>query len=202
MPDVCSEPVPDDPLWVQLEASGDPLMKQLAAHLRASQAREDTLQRQLDKQAKEAAARQAVRDFDRKGVSAFHFNASDVKRALDKFVVPCMFEESGRQFYSQLQVTPDTQDFVTRAFASVTKLPESYRNKIFQRRLRDSYLSTKPRELSKGDKLFYSKEQLAKDKTFGAVARGLLPSSAGAVSCSGFWVQRVRCRPLLYGAVH
>ena len=75
-----------------------------------------------------------------------------------------MLEGSGRQFYSELQVTPDTQDSVTRAFSSVVKLPKSYRNKIFQRRLRDSYLSTKPRELSAGDKLFYSSEQLAKDK--------------------------------------
>ena len=84
------ESVPDDSLWVQLEASGDPLIKQLAAHLRASKACEDALQRQLDQQAKEAAARQAVRDFEEKGVSAFHFNASDLKRALDKFVVPYM----------------------------------------------------------------------------------------------------------------
>ena len=104
-------------------------MKQLAAHLRASKACEDALQRQLDQQ-EEAAARQAVRDFEEKGVSPFHFKASDMRRVLTKFVVPYMMEESGRQFYSQLQVTPDNQDSVTRAFSSVTKLAKSYRNKM------------------------------------------------------------------------
>ena len=64
IPIVPGEGVPDDPLWVQLEASGDPLMKQIGAHLRASQVCEAVLQNQTDKQAKEAAARQAVRDFE------------------------------------------------------------------------------------------------------------------------------------------
>ena len=43
VPDVQGESVPDDPLWVQLEADGNPLMKQLAAHLRASKAHEDAV---------------------------------------------------------------------------------------------------------------------------------------------------------------
>ena len=141
-PDVQGEPVPEDPIWKHLEAAAaadeNPLLKQLAVHLREAKQREDALRRELYQQAQDAAAKQAVRDFEEKGVSAFHFNADDVKRALDKFVVPCMFEDSARQFYSQLQVTMDTQDSVTRAFSSVTKLPKSHRNKIFQRRLRDS----------------------------------------------------------------
>ena len=97
-PIVRPEPVPDvpAPIWEQLEASQDPLMQQIGAHLRASQAREAVLQNQIDKQAKEAAARQAVRDFEERGVSAFHFKASDVKWAIDKFVVPNMFEDSAR----------------------------------------------------------------------------------------------------------
>ena len=100
---------------------------------------------------KEAAARQGVRDIEERGVSAFHFKASDVKRAIDKFVVPNMFENSGRQFYSQLQVTPDSQTSVARAFASVTEHTKSYRDKSFQRSLRTSYLSTQPRKLSEGE---------------------------------------------------
>ena len=36
VPDMQGESVPGDPLWAQLEADENPLMKQLAAHLRAS----------------------------------------------------------------------------------------------------------------------------------------------------------------------
>ena len=79
-----------------------------------------------------------MRDFEETGVSAFHFNASAVKRALDKFVVPYMMEKFGRQFYSQLQVTRTIRILSLVLFHLLLKLPKSYRNKIFQRRLRDS----------------------------------------------------------------
>ena len=78
-------------------------------------------------------------------------------------MVPYIYEDSVRYFYTQLQVTPSNQDSVTRAFATVN-LTKSARNKIFQRRLRDSRLSTKPRPLSEGERAMYSKEQLAKEK--------------------------------------
>ena len=70
--------------------------------------------------------------------------------------------------------TPSTQNSVTRAF-SIVNLTKSVRNKIFQRRLRDSSLSTKPRPLSDGEKTMYSKEQLAKEKVLSQMHEDFSP---------------------------
>ena len=171
------EPAPDvpPPIWEQLEASDDPLMKLIGAQFRASQAREAALQNQLDRQAQAAADREEVRNFEESGVSKFHFDPDVTKRAIDKFVVPNVYEDSVRQFYSQLQVTPSNQDSVARAFASVVRLTKSSRNKIFQRRLRDSRLSTKPRPLSEAEKTLYSKEQMAKEKVLSQMHEDFSP---------------------------
>ena len=86
-----------------------------------------------------------------------------------------MCEDSVRQFYSQLQVTPSNQDSVAGAFASVVRLTKSSRNKIFQRRLRDSHLSTKPRPLSEAEKTLCSKEQMAKEKIVSQIHEDFSP---------------------------
>ena len=127
------EPAPDvpRPIWEQLEASDDPLMKLIGAQFRVSLAREAALQNQLDQRAQAAADREEVRNSEESGVSKFRFDPDVTKRAIDKFVVPNMYEDSVRQFYSQLQVTPSNQDSVARAFASVVRLTKSSRNKIF-----------------------------------------------------------------------
>ena len=87
---------------------------------------------------------------------------------------PFLRDDSTRRFYSLLEVTPSTQDSATRAFATVN-LTKSARNKIFQHRLRDSCLSTKPRPLSDGEKAMYSKEQSAKEKVLSQMHEDLSP---------------------------
>ena len=82
----------------------------------------------------------------------------------NSFVYDYIVDESDRLYYSELDQGRANQDQISRAFTLVSKLPKSVRNKIFTRRLRDSQLSTRPRELSSNDKLFYSSEQLAHGK--------------------------------------
>ena len=69
------EPVPDvpPPIWEQLVASDDPLMKLIGAQFCASLAREAALQNQLDRQAQAAADREEVCNFEESGVSKFRF---------------------------------------------------------------------------------------------------------------------------------
>ena len=171
------ERVPDKPppsALDALEASDDPLMKLVAQQLRASQAREAALQNELASVKADADARQAVRDYEDGAPTKFHFPPRVTKLAIAKFVEPFLRDDSTRRFYSQLEVTPSTQDSVTRAFATVN-LTKSIRNKIFQRRLRDSSLSTKPRPLSDGEKTMYSKEQLAKEKALSQMHEDFSP---------------------------
>ena len=158
-----------------LEASDNPLMKLVAQQFRAERAENDALRNELLAVKREADARQAVRDFDEGGISSFHFDPRATQQAISTFVVPNVRVESVRQFFQQLQVTPSTQDSVTRAFSSVVSLTKSVRNKIFQRRQRDSYLSTKPRPLSEGERQHYSKEQLAKDKVLSQMHEDFSP---------------------------
>ena len=146
-----------------LEASDNPLMKLVAQQFRAERAEKEALRNELASVKADADARQAVRDYEDGAPTKFHFPPRVTKLAIAKFVEPFLRDDSTRRFYSQLEVTPSTQDSVTRAFATVN-LTKSARNKIFQRRLRDSCLSTKPRPLSDGEKTMYSKEQLAKEK--------------------------------------
>ena len=122
----------------------------------------------------EAAARQEARDFEEGVLTTFHFKSEATEKALDKFVVPFLRDESARQFYSSLQVSPSTQASVTRAFTTV-KLTKQLRNKIYLRRPRDSRLSTKPRTLSEGEKQLYSSEQLAKEKVFSQMHEDFAP---------------------------
>ena len=148
----------------QLANSDDPVIQLVVEELRASKAREEALQKKLASVVSDAAARQEARDFEEGVLTTFHFKRQATEKALDKFVVPLLRDESARQFYSSLQVSPSTQASVTRAFTTV-KLTKQLRNKIYLRRPRDSRLSTKPRALSEGEKLLYSSEQLAKEKT-------------------------------------
>ena len=147
----------------QLAKSDDPIIQLVAEELRASRAREEALRNELASVKSEAAARQEARDFEEGVLTTFHFKREATEKALDKFVVPYLRDESARQFYSSLQVSSSTQASVTRAFTTV-KLTRQLRNKIYLRRPRDSRLSTKPRTLSEGKKLLYSSEQLAKEK--------------------------------------
>ena len=87
---------------------------------------------------------------------------------------PFLRDDSARRFYSQLEVNPSTQASVTRAFTTV-KLTKTARNRIFQRRQRDSQLSTKPRPLSEGERDMYSKEQLAKEKVMSQMHEDFAP---------------------------
>ena len=75
------EPAPDVPpaIWEQLEASDDPLMKLIGAQFRAAQSREDALRNELASVKEEAAARQAVRDFEKSGLSKFRFDPAVTK---------------------------------------------------------------------------------------------------------------------------
>ena len=160
-----SERAPGDPpsRLDQLAKSDDPVIQLVAEELRASKAREEALRSELASVKSEAAARQEARDFEEGVLTTFHFKREATEKALDKFVVPFLRDDSARQFYSSLQVSPSTQASVTRAFTTV-KLTKQLRNKIYLRRPRDSRLSTKPRPLSEGEKLLYSSEQLAKEK--------------------------------------
>ena len=76
-------------------------------------AREEALQKELASVKSEAAARQEARDFEEGVLTTFHFKRVATEKALDKFVVPFLRDESARQFYSSLQVSPDTQASVT-----------------------------------------------------------------------------------------
>ena len=160
-----SELAPGDPpsRLDQLAKSDDPIIQLVAEELRASKAREEALRSELASVKSEAAARQEARDFEEGVLTTFHFKRDATEKALDKFVVPFLRDDSARQFYSSLQVSPSTQASVTRAFTTV-KLTRQLRNKIYLRRPRDSRLSTKPRTLSEGEKQLYSTEQLAKEK--------------------------------------
>ena len=172
-PERVPEPYPPSDLD-QLEASDDPLMKLVAQQLREAQSREDALRSELASVKADADARQAVRDYEDGAPTKFKFPPRVTKLAIAKFVEPFLRDDSTRRFYSQLEVTPSTQDSVTRAFATVN-LTKSIRHQIFQRRLRDSSLSTKPRPLSDGEKTMYSKEQLAKEKALSQMHEDFSP---------------------------
>ena len=154
-----SGPAPGDPpsRLDQLAKSDDPVIQLVVEELRASKAREETLRNELASVKSEAAARQEARDFEEGVLTTFHFKREATEKALDKFVVPFLRDDSARQFYSSLQVSPSTQASVTRAITTV-KLTRQLRNKIYLRRPRDSRLSTKPRTLTEGEKQLYSSE--------------------------------------------
>ena len=140
-------------------------MKLVAQQFRDSQASEDALRSELASVKAEAEARQAIRDYEDGAPCTYRFPPSAIKQAIDRFVVPSLRDDSIRRFYTGIEVSPSTQDSVTRAF-SIVKLIKAVRNRIYQRRLRDSRLSTKPRPLSDGETLMYPKEQLAKQKGY------------------------------------
>ena len=116
-----SEPVPGTPpsRLDQLAKSDDPLIQLVAEELRASKAREDALRSELAAVKTEVAARQEARDFEEGVLTTFHFKREATEKALDKFVVLFLRDDSARQFYSSLQVSPSTQASVTRAFTTV-----------------------------------------------------------------------------------
>ena len=114
-------------------------MKLVAQQFRAAQAREDALRNELASVKAEADARQAIRDNEDGAPSMCRFPPRAIKQAIDRFVVPYLRDDSIRRFYTGIEVSPSTQDSVTRAF-SIVKLTKSARNKIYHRRQRDSRL--------------------------------------------------------------
>ena len=160
-----------DALAQMLASHSDPAIQQMgallgtmSAELEKSKSTNATLEARISQQAEEARRRQEVRDFEERGRSTFHFPSEALARMFTEFVYPHISDDATRRYYDGFVISEADQDQVTRAFSLVTKLPKSVRTGVLTRQLRDSFLSTRPRELSSHDKLHYSSEQLATDK--------------------------------------
>ena len=78
-----------------------------------------------------------------------------------QFIEPHLVDEKMRMFFEENIADLDQ---ITRSFSLISKLPKTAKNKVFLRNLRDAGVSTRPRELDKFEKQYFSAQQLATDK--------------------------------------
>ena len=100
----------------------------------------------MQRQAEEARLRQEVRDFEEKGRSEFAFPLEQLQRMYKQFVETHLIDEKVRMFLEQNIADLDQ---ITRSFSLISKILKTAKNKVFLRNLRDSDVSTRPRELDK-----------------------------------------------------
>ena len=159
--------VPDD-LQRSLASHSDPTVVQLGAllgsltsGLAAKRKKTAELEARVQRQAEEARLRQAVRDYEEKGRSEFAFPLEQLQRMNMQFVEPHLVDEKMRMFFEQNIADLDQ---ITISFSPLSKPPKTAKNKIFLRNLRDAVVSTRPRELDKFEKQYFTAQQLATDK--------------------------------------
>ena len=105
-----------------------------------------------------------VRDYDERGVSTFHHDRGQMAHVFEQLIAPNIVDRSTRRYFEKLDWGEAEPEELGRAFSQLIKVAKSHKNRIFRDRLRDSDFPTLPRELSSTDKLYYSKQQLEKDK--------------------------------------
>ena len=147
-----------------LQHADDPLMQQLGSFLSATVAETATLRRRLAASEEKARINQMVRDYEERGVSTFHHDREQMRHVFRQTILPHIVDRSTRVYYENLDWDQAEPEELGRAFSQLIKIAKSAKNRIFRDYLRDSDFPTLPRELSSTDKLYYSKQQLEKDK--------------------------------------
>ena len=151
-------------LFNSLQSADDPLMQQLGSFLSATVAETADLRKRLAASEEKARISQMVRDYEERGVSTFHHDRWQMAHVFEQIIAPNIVDRSTHRYFEKLDWGEAEPEELGRAFSQLIKVAKSHKNRIFRDRLRDSDFPTLPRELSSTDKLYYSKQQLEKDK--------------------------------------
>ena len=155
--------VPIEDALLQLQQHAGPALSTVLEFLMAQNR---ALAEQNAQLAARAAAQQAIRDYEEKGVSGFHFDREIVQDICSLFVEPFINDHALLHEVRNFDWNADPIDptDVARLFSLVTKLTKTVRNGIFARRLRDSDTPTAPQDVLPRHAALHNKEQKEKGK--------------------------------------